>query len=311
MKTPSPDPKPHEPGDQRPLGDPEPGPETITVQGITYTCPFADLLPPLSAEELAALRDDIRNHGIRVDVVVSDEFEVLDGHNRLRLAAELGLTQPILPKIMCGLTAEQKRDAALSLNLHRRHLTAAQRRDLIAKHLQTDPAASDRAIAAHVGVDHKTVGAARKAAEATGEVPHTTSRRGRDGRSCAVRTKPVTTNSTPPASGTPAVVTEESITPAEALTPAASPSPTSPTVVQKKSTWRRDIGDFAGKLRHAAQDLDRYAGIKVDQRNAEHVLSTLDRVTRHLDELRSHARGWPESQKPDSGATEDEPDAGT
>jgi len=41
---------------------------------------------------------------------------------------------------------------------------------------------SDRAIAEHVGVDHKTVARCRREMESTGEVPQSTKRTGRDGR---------------------------------------------------------------------------------------------------------------------------------
>jgi hypothetical protein len=47
-------------------------------------------------------------------------------------------------------------------------------------------AQSDRAIAEHVGVDHKTVGAIRRELEGTGEIPQSETRTGMDGRTITV-----------------------------------------------------------------------------------------------------------------------------
>src|SRR5262245_43243027 len=97
--------------------------KTITLGTTTYTCPFSDLLRPLTDRERADLRADIELRGVVVPVVVDEQLAVLDGHNRLEIAAELGLAEvPI--DIHPGLTDEEKRDLAMSLNLKRRHLTA-------------------------------------------------------------------------------------------------------------------------------------------------------------------------------------------
>ena len=57
-------------------------------------------------------------------------------------------------------------------NVHRRHLTAEQKRELIAKLLKAQPENSNRAIAnATKVVDHKTVGKVRTDMEDRGEIP--------------------------------------------------------------------------------------------------------------------------------------------
>jgi hypothetical protein len=72
---------------------------------------------------------------------------------------------------------------AISYNINRRHLTAAQKSELIGKLLKADPTKSDRAVADVVEADHKTVGAKRAALAATGEIPQTdTPRVGVDGK---------------------------------------------------------------------------------------------------------------------------------
>jgi hypothetical protein len=69
-----------------------------------------------------------------------------------------------------------------SLNLHRRHLTAEQKRKIVARLLAANPEKSDRAIAETVKVDHKTVGAVRAEKEAAGEIPQSKERTGADGK---------------------------------------------------------------------------------------------------------------------------------
>lgn len=117
-------------------------------------------LPALTAEEYAALREDIAANGIRVPVDVDEDGQTLDGHHRQAIAAELGVDCPT--RIVAGLTEEEKRHHALAVNLQRRTLTRDQRRELVAVELEHDPSRSDRAIARLVGVDHKTVGAIRR-----------------------------------------------------------------------------------------------------------------------------------------------------
>ena len=51
----------------------------------------------------------------------------------------------------------------LSANIHRRHLTAEQKREIIAKVLKAQPEKSNRTIAKQMKVDHKTVGSGARA----------------------------------------------------------------------------------------------------------------------------------------------------
>jgi N6-adenosine-specific RNA methylase IME4 len=160
---------------------------TVTVGGITYQLPFEDLLPALADDDLKALRDDIRERGIVVPIVIDEHHNVIDGANRLRIAAELGLRN--LPvDIRPGLFLPDKEQLAEDLNLHRRHLTREQLRDAIARHLKRTPEQSNRQIAATVGVDHHTVASIRRGLQATGEFPQLPKTIGRDGR--ARTTKP-------------------------------------------------------------------------------------------------------------------------
>src|SRR5690606_26376855 len=90
------------------------------------------VMPPLTDEEYEALKADIAQRGVQVPVEYDEDGNILDGYHRVRACLELGITD--WPKVVRrGLTEEQKIEHALVLNLHRRHLTRDQRRELVAK----------------------------------------------------------------------------------------------------------------------------------------------------------------------------------
>jgi hypothetical protein len=117
------------------------------------------LMPPLAPDEFAALRADIEAHGVRVPVDVDEAGEVLDGHHRQQIATDLGIPCPT--RVLAGLTEDDKRAHALSVNVNRRTLTISQRRDLVRAELDRDPSRSDRAIGRLCACDGKTVAALR------------------------------------------------------------------------------------------------------------------------------------------------------
>jgi ParB-like chromosome segregation protein Spo0J len=73
-------------------------------------------------------------------------------------------------------------ELTLSLNVHRRHLTAEKKRDLIAKVLKRQPETSDRQIGEMVKADNKTVAAVRAEMEGREEIPHVETRTDSKGR---------------------------------------------------------------------------------------------------------------------------------
>jgi hypothetical protein len=70
----------------------------------------------------------------------------------------------------------------ISANIHRRHLTAEQKRELIAKVLKEKPELSNRQLGEMLKADHKTVGSTRDKLEATGEIPQLKKTTGKDGK---------------------------------------------------------------------------------------------------------------------------------
>jgi len=92
--------------------------------------PFADLFPIQSDEEIQALADDIAKHGLRQPIVIDEDESILDGRNR-SAACAIAQVKPIYEPFV-GTDAE-KLAYVVSVNVHRRHLTTAQRADIAAK----------------------------------------------------------------------------------------------------------------------------------------------------------------------------------
>jgi hypothetical protein len=167
--------------------------------------PAADLFPLMSSDELKALGEDIKANGMKVPVVLrrakdeDDEFELVDGRNRLDALEAVGINVGEdrhdddycdLPPLTCSwrfdweiLVDEVDPYAfVISANIHRRHLTTGQKRELVAKVLKAQPASSDRAIANVTKVSDKTVGAVRRELEGGAEIPHLEVRTGTNGQ---------------------------------------------------------------------------------------------------------------------------------
>jgi hypothetical protein len=196
---------------------------TIKFGGKTYKCPFADLLPPQTPEELDALRDDIQaRKEVEVPITVSDEDELIDGHGRLKIAAELGLgIKKVKFKLKKGLTAQQKEDLAIDLNMRRRHLGTEGKRKVVGAVLKRHPDHADNWIARRVGVSHATVGDIREGMIRDGEILAFEKHLGEDGkwRPAKPKTRGKTTGGAaacPPAAGpanTGAAATNNTVAP--------------------------------------------------------------------------------------------------
>jgi len=83
------------------------------------------LLPALSVDEYDALKADIETRGVQVPVEYDELGNILDGHHRVIICKELGITDwPRLVRV--GMSEEEKRNHVRSLNLLRRHLSKEQ-----------------------------------------------------------------------------------------------------------------------------------------------------------------------------------------
>jgi ParB-like chromosome segregation protein Spo0J len=91
-------------------------------------------LPDLRPTDYAALKADIAAYGIRVAVVIdADSGAVVDGHHRVQIWEAAGHKVPDYPRQVVRFGDDDERVGfALAANLFRRHLTRAQRVELVA-----------------------------------------------------------------------------------------------------------------------------------------------------------------------------------
>ena len=52
---------------------------------------LAELLPPLSGEQMVALETDLLRNGCYSPIIVNEDLAIVDGHNRQRLCEEHSL----------------------------------------------------------------------------------------------------------------------------------------------------------------------------------------------------------------------------
>jgi hypothetical protein len=93
---------------------------------------------------------------------------------------------------------------ALGANLHRRHLSNKDKRDLIGNLLLALPEWSNRQIAALVGVSHHTIGSIRSDLERRGQMAHVETRTDTKGRKQPATKTPKTRTPEPPVNASPA-----------------------------------------------------------------------------------------------------------
>jgi ParB-like chromosome segregation protein Spo0J len=159
------------------------------MSGKTNRAEFRfQVMPPLSEEEYQALKDDIAENGVLIPVVEDAQGSVIDGHHRVRAVEELraeghegALELPRVTRSDLATDAE-KRDLAWRLNMQRRHLDQAQKRQAIAAKLKESPEWADNRIAHLLGVDGKTVRAERTSLEIRSEIPKKELLEGKDGK---------------------------------------------------------------------------------------------------------------------------------
>jgi hypothetical protein len=167
----------------------------------------ANLFPPMTAEELRELGEDIKKNGLLTPIALFKN-KLIDGCNRLDAMQMVGISFEVWreDKNRFELSADVKLPwgggfchhsddgdpyaFVVAANLRRRHLTAEQKRDVIAKLLKAQPEKSNRQIAETAKVDHKTVGTVRAEQERRGEIPHVAERRDTKGRKQPVKTPP-------------------------------------------------------------------------------------------------------------------------
>jgi hypothetical protein len=140
----------------------------------------------MSDAELAGLTEDIKKNGLREAIVLlwgRGQPLVLDGRNRRRACQLAGV------RLRFRLIDKKDLAAAggpvayvVSANLHRRHLTTAEKKDVAARLLKEDPKRNDREVGRRTELDGKTVGGVRRELEGRAEIPHVDKRTDSKGR---------------------------------------------------------------------------------------------------------------------------------
>ena len=149
--------------------------------------PLANIFPMLESKELNELLCDIEANGLNEPITLY-EGKILDGRNRYK-AAQLGkitLPETAFRQLPDGIDAEK---FVISANIHRRHLTAEQKRDLIAKLIKANPTQSNRLIAEQTKTSHHTVVDVRETMEGTGQIAQLSATTGKDGKTRKTKVK--------------------------------------------------------------------------------------------------------------------------
>src|SRR4051812_48008096 len=108
----------------RATGHPKEQQATFRRTATLRSHPQADLVPATSDAEYRAFRDDIAVRGVLVPLEITAAGVVVDGHQRLRAAHELQLSQLPVRVVAHDLDLVEY---MLVAALHRRHLTPSQR----------------------------------------------------------------------------------------------------------------------------------------------------------------------------------------
>jgi hypothetical protein len=143
------------------------------------------ILPPLSADEYAMLKESIRVQGVQVPIIVDEKGHTIDGSHREKACKELGVFCP--REMRTFGSASEKLQLAISVNCHRRHLKPSQRREIVAAYLKTDPRINNAHLGELVGVSKNTVADVRKELERTSQIDKFNKLRGRDGKDRPVK----------------------------------------------------------------------------------------------------------------------------
>lgn len=143
-------------------------PDPDTIDTVPELPGAFQVMPPPTLEEYRALVESIAANGVQVPILVDEVGHVVDGHYRKHIAKQLGIHCPT--QVMPGLTDAEKFAMALTLNVDRRHLSVAQRRELLATSIKAEPGASDREHARRTGTSPTTAGNVRSDLEKSGDV---------------------------------------------------------------------------------------------------------------------------------------------
>jgi hypothetical protein len=100
--------------------------------------PNNKIFNPLSGQDYERLKNDIRERGIIDPLICDKSFTLLTGHNRLRIALELGLKEIPVRKIKSELSPKEEKKFLVLDNLLRRQLTYDEKIQFISMYYKED-----------------------------------------------------------------------------------------------------------------------------------------------------------------------------
>lgn len=118
-----------------------------------------ELLPPLTTDEMNALKANIKANGVRDPIIVDEDGEILDGHHRHRIDKKCPR------RVLKGMSDAEKQAFVFCANFSRRNLSPSQQKDArnkmmaVAKALKAEDKAANTqpVIARKLGVSQATV----------------------------------------------------------------------------------------------------------------------------------------------------------
>jgi ParB-like chromosome segregation protein Spo0J len=118
--------------------------------------PFASMFPMIEGQELENLKASIAKSGI-LEPIRLYQGMILDGRNRYAAAKACGHQFSAKDFKEWFGTIEEAEAWVLETNLHRRHLTAKQKQEMVRAQIKKYPGKSNRQIAKELGVSHTMV----------------------------------------------------------------------------------------------------------------------------------------------------------
>lgn len=109
----------------------------VKISEIQINEEYETLVPPLSYEDLKNLKNSIKEDGLLYPVLVNQDNVLLDGHHRVTICKDLGISD-LDAKVKPFTDLYAEKEFCISTNLNRRHMTNAQKAELGLKLLELE-----------------------------------------------------------------------------------------------------------------------------------------------------------------------------
>lgn len=141
------------------------------------------IFPRATEAQRAELKRSIEAVGLQNPVVVDEQKQVIDGHDRRDICSEIGIDWLAGADVRIGLSDDHKKALAIDLNMWRKplHLPRNERNELIDVYLVAHPELSEPQVAELFGVDQSTINRRKKRLMRLHKLPSVQATIGKDG----------------------------------------------------------------------------------------------------------------------------------